>query len=179
MVTWVKRSGLVLAAGLLVALARPTLLSLLGGGILVLAGLATRVWAAGHLSRSTELTTSGPYAYLRDPLYLGRLFFIVGLCTMGSGWDWLLLVVGLGVFFGSYMPRKRRKEMARLEARFGEAYTRYAAQVRSLIPRLTRYPEASRKRWTPGLFWKDNREQYLAAGVAVIVALLAWRYHHG
>ena len=176
METALKRLGLVAAVALLVALASPTPLSLAGGGVLVLLGMAVRIWAGGHLSRSTELTTSGPYAYLRDPLYLGRVFLIVGLCAMGSGWDWVLLLVGLAVFFGSYMPRKYRKEMARLEAHFGEAYSRYAAQVPSLIPRLTPYPESRQKPWSSRLFWRENREQYLLAAVALVAVLMVLRY---
>ena len=178
MQTALKRLGLVLGVVLLVWLAAPTPVSLAGGGVLVLLGMAVRVWAGGHLSRSTELTTSGPYAYLRDPLYLGRVFLIVGLCAMGSGWDWALLLVGLAVFFGSYMPRKHRKEMARLEAHFGAAYTRYAAQVPSLVPRLTPYPEASRKPWSSKLFWRENREQYLLSAVVLVALLLLLRYRY-
>jgi protein-S-isoprenylcysteine O-methyltransferase Ste14 len=65
--------ALALLAGILLVplLARPNPHSLVVGGILVFFGEVVRVWASGHLMRTQELTTSGPYAYLRDPLYLG------------------------------------------------------------------------------------------------------------
>jgi protein-S-isoprenylcysteine O-methyltransferase Ste14 len=174
--TLIKRGGLLVAAVLLVVLARPTPASLAAGGVLAAMGAAVRLWASGHLNRHAGLTTSGPYAYLRDPLYLGRFLLIVGLGVMGWGYDLVLMAVGLAVFFGNYMPRKRRKEMARLEGYFGEEYTRYAAQVRSLVPRLTPYPEARQKPWSFRQFWKDNREQYLFCGVLLLAGALIARY---
>ena len=176
METVIKRTALVLAVIGLVWLAKPTLVTLMVGGILVALGTVFRVWAAGHLSRSTELTTSGPYAYLRDPLYLGRFLFIVGFGVMAWGWALVVMLVGLGVFFANYMPRKHKREMNRLEKRYGEAYTRYAAQVHSLVPRLTRYPDASVKPWSFKQFWSDNREQYLIFGVIVLSGVFIFLY---
>jgi protein-S-isoprenylcysteine O-methyltransferase Ste14 len=137
------------------------------------------VWASGHLIRNNELTTSGPYAYLRDPLYLGRLFLLIGFCVMGWGNTWIILIVGLGVFFFNYMPRKYRKEMARLEDIFGEEYRRYAAYARSLIPRLSPYPAARKRAWRFDLFWRENREQYLLSGVILMTVVLIALYAFG
>lgn len=166
--------SLILAAGvaLLVILARPTLYSVIAGLILVSIGEAMRIWAAGHLQRNEELTTSGPYAYLRDPLYFGRLFLLLGFCVMGWGYDLLLLLVGLGIFFFQYMPRKYRKEMTRLERLFGEEYREYANNTKSLIPRFSPYQKAQKRPWSFQLFWKVNREQYLLAGVIILVLVL-------
>ena len=163
-----------LSAGVvaLILLANPNPYSVVIGGILVGIGESMRIWAAGHLQRNAEVTTSGPYAYLRDPLYFGRLFLLVGFCVMGWGYDLLLLVVGLGVFFFQYMPRKHRKEMARLERLFGEEYRRYAQNTKSLIPRLTPYPHAQKRHWSFRLFWKENREQYLLGGVCLLALII-------
>jgi len=164
------------AALLVVILARPNLFSLVLGGILVMVGEAVRIWACGHLVRNKEVTTSGPYAYVRDPLYLGRFFLLVGFCVMAWGYNWILLAIGLGVFFMKYMPRKHRKEMARLRDLFGEEYTRYAAGVRSLIPRLSPYDQARQRAWSFKLFWDENREQYLLSGVILLFLLIIGRY---
>jgi len=166
--------GLVLAVGvvLLVILARPNAYSVVVGSVLVAIGEAMRIWASGHLQRNQELTTSGPYAYLRDPLYFGRLFLLVGFCIMGWGYDLLLLIVGLGIFFLQYMPRKYRKEMARLEGLFGEQYRKYAQNTRSLVPRFTPYPHAQQRPWSFRLFWKVNREQYLLTGVVFLALII-------
>jgi len=170
--------AMAIAAGicLMTVLARPTILSLLLGGVIVIVGEAFRVWASGHLLRNMTLTTSGPYAYLRDPLYLGRLLLLVGFCVMGWGYTWVVLLAGLAVFFFNYMPRKYRKEMAALEKRFGEAYQRYSSQTSSLIPRLKPYPNADKKPWRFDLFWKENREQYFLGGEIVLVLVLFGRY---
>ena len=66
------------------------------------AGEAVRFWAAGHLLKTQELVTSGPYRYTRNPLYLGRLLIFTGLCVMAQmPWqaNWIVLVLGYAVFF--------------------------------------------------------------------------------
>ena len=170
--------SIAIAAGILlvVVLSRPTPLSLVLGGAIVFLGEAFRVWASGHLLRNTELTTSGPYAHLRDPLYLGRLLLIVGFCVMGWGYSWVILLPGLAVFFFNYMPRKYRKEMARLESLFGEDYKRYSSYASSLVPRLKPYPYAKQKPWRFDLFWDENREQYFVIGEIALSLVLLGRY---
>lgn len=171
-----KSIAIVAGILLLIVSARPTILSLVIGGVIVIIGEAFRVWASGHLLRNKELTTSGPYAYLRDPLYLGRLLLLVGFCVMGWGYTWVVLVSGLTVFFLNYMPRKHRKEMAALEKLFGEEYQRYSSHASSLIPRLKPYPYAAKKPWRVDLFWKENREQYFLGGEIILVLALFGRY---
>jgi len=171
-----KTPGLVAGIVLAVVLAEPTEASLLWGAALVCIGEAVRMWAAGHLVRKQELATSGPYAYIRDPLYFGRLFLLTGFCVMGWGYCLLLLPVGLGIFFATYMPRKYKKEMKWLEDIFGDDYRRYAASVRSLIPRLTPYPDSANKKWSFTLFWKENREQYFILIVLSVFIAMVVKY---
>ena len=172
---YLKTFSLAAAILLVIILARPTVLSLIFGIIIVWIGESIRIWAAGHLIRNKEFTTSGPYAYLRDPLYLGRLLLLIGFCTMSWGNSLTLLPIGLWVFFLNYMPRKHRKEMTRLEKRFGESYKRYSAYAKSLIPKLKPYPLAQKKAWSFKLFWHENREQYFLLGVIVVFFLIVLR----
>ena len=167
---------IILALVAVLVLAQPNKLSLIMGSLIVFAAEAIRVWASGHLIRNEEVTTSGPYAYLRDPLYLGRFLLLIGFCTMAWGYNWIVLLVGLGVFSLYYMPRKYRKEMARLEGIFGEEYTAYASYTRSLLPRLRPYPRARKRPWRFDLFWKENREQYFLLGTAAFFLLVVGRY---
>lgn len=157
-------------------LARPNKLSLVIGSIIVFIGEGIRVWASGHLIRNEEVTTSGPYAYLRDPLYLGRILLLIGFCIMAWGYNWIILLIGLGVFFFNYMPRKYRKEMARLENLFGEEYKAYASYTHSLLPQLRPYPKARKRPWKFDLFWKENREQFFLLGMVVFFMLVVGRY---
>ena len=75
--TWRVRVAL-LALILTVLFAEPTLLSLLVCLAVTSAGLSLRLWACGHLKKEKELTTSGPYRYTRNPLYLGNVFIGIG-----------------------------------------------------------------------------------------------------
>lgn len=171
-----KSIPIVLGLAVVLILARPNAPSLVIGVIIVFLGEGFRVWASGHLIRNEEVTTSGPYAYLRDPLYLGRVLLLIGFCIMAWGYNWIILLVGLGVFFFSYMPRKYRKEMARLESIFGEEYKAYASYTHSLLPRSRPYPRAKKRPWKFDLFWKVNREQFFLLGTAVFLILIVGRY---
>ncbi len=171
-----KTAGLIAGVIVLILLASPSKASMMAGGIIVCIGETIRMWAAGHLLRKKELTTSGPYAYVRDPLYLGRFFLIVGFCTMGWSYSLILLPAALGIFFLNYLPRKYKKEMAWLEDLFGDSYVRYADYARSLIPRLKPYPAAVKRKWSFDLFWQENREQYFLLIVLSIWSALFLRY---
>src|SRR5947209_15369662 len=65
-------------AGLFLLLAKPMPLTLAAGGAVALAGLALRAWASGHIRKNARLAVSGPYAYTRNPLYLGSLVLGLG-----------------------------------------------------------------------------------------------------
>lgn len=164
----VKNLTLVVLVLLIIALADPNRVSLIVGGFLIFSGQLIRLWATGHLRRDKEVTTSGPYAYVRDPLYLGRLFLLIGFCVAAWGYSLYVLIPGLALFFLDYMPRKQRKEMARLEKLFGESYRRYASVTHSLLPGTTRYYGAQNRAWSFQLMWYENREQYFLIGVGLI-----------
>jgi protein-S-isoprenylcysteine O-methyltransferase Ste14 len=172
--------GLVLA---LVTLSKPTPASVAAGVPFVALGLAMRAWAAGHLVKTLELAVSGPYRHVQNPLYFGRLCLLVGFATM-AWWpvplagrtlpaNVLLLLGGLAVFFGYYLPRKRRVEGGRLARLHGEAYTRWARNVPEILPRLRPYG-ANQRRWDPERF-RENGEGLFVLFVSGVVAAFALR----
>ena len=115
----------------------------IGLGIVAL-GEVLRLWAAGHLVKNRELTVSGPYAHVRNPLYFGTLLVLLGFGVAGSSLElpgalvaFGLLPLSLVAFFAAYVPRKRRIEEDRLVRRFGAAAVAYVAAVPALWPRLT------------------------------------------
>jgi len=169
---------IVLALAFIYYLSKPNLLSLVIGGVIVFLGQAVRVWAGGHLMRNQEITTSGPYAHLRDPFYLGRMMLIIGFCIMAWGYAWIVLIIALGVFFFNYIPRKYRKEMKRLEKIFGQEYVDYAAYTRSLIPRIKPYPKAKQRPWSLELFLRENKEHYFVIGTLIFALLIIGRYFY-
>ena len=163
-------------AAMLVLLARPTPLSVTFGFVFLALGEAIRFWAAGHLRKTVELVTSGPYRYTRNPLYLGRLLVFTGLCTMTRlpfGLHWIALLLGYAVFFGYYLPRKERVEPARLRETHGEAYERYFRSVPALIPTLRPYPEGASTGWSSERMLR-NREPWMVAALVGISLLLLW-----
>lgn len=165
-----------LAAGLLVVwLGEPTPRSLLAGLALVVGGEALRLWSAGHLYKTRELVTSGPYAWIRHPLYAGTLLVGSGFLVAASGavtrWG---LPLYLLFFFAYYLPYKTRKEDARLVRRHA-GYARYRREVPSLLPWRGRYAAewSAPHRWSLARL-RDNDEMgtaLMVASVALVFAL--------
>jgi protein-S-isoprenylcysteine O-methyltransferase Ste14 len=165
----------VLAA--LLVLSRPTPRGVSIGFLLVAAGGLLRLWAAGHLLKTVELVTSGPYRYTRNPLYLGRLLVFSGLCVMARlpyHAHWFVLAAGWIVFFAYYMPRKERVEPARLRKTHGAAYERYSRAVPALFPSPRPYPEGASIGWSSDRMLR-NREHWMALTLVLITLLLLWR----
>jgi len=163
----------------LVTLADPRAREVAIGFVVAAVGEAVRFWAAGHLLKTQELVTSGPYRYTRNPLYLGRLLILTGLCVMCRlPWhaNWLFLLAGLAVFFGYYLPRKERVEPARLLAMHGEAYDRYFKSVPALFPTFRPYAAASNLGWSSDRMLR-NREVWMVAGIVAITYFLLWKAH--
>jgi len=135
-------------------------------------GLALRAWAAGHLAKDRRLATSGPYAYTRNPLYLGTLLVAAGLAAASRS-------AGLGllfalVFLGVYLP-VIQLEQQHLASLFPE-YATYAARVPALWPRLK--PAGTRRRFEWPLY-VENREYQAAAGFLAGAVFLLWKAKAG
>jgi protein-S-isoprenylcysteine O-methyltransferase Ste14 len=156
-------------------LARPTWRSLALGAIGILPGLLTRALASGHVRKNEALATSGPYAYTRNPLYLGSLLIGAGFAVAARSW-WIgaALVV---MFFAIYLPVIRGEEVF-LRQRFPE-FEEYARHVPRILPRITPYctADATRERFSLDLYSKHREYKALvgavlmAAGVVVKMIL--------
>jgi protein-S-isoprenylcysteine O-methyltransferase Ste14 len=152
-----------LVAGVLLFAVRPEPATYLAGLALVAIGALLRGWGAGHLVKSERLTLTGPYAWMRHPLYAGTLLVGVGFALMPGGWPSLaMLTVFLLWYLLGYFPRKERSEAARLEALHGRAFEDYRAQVPALLPRLRAWrPQAAgcaadRQRWSLDRYSENN-----------------------
>ena len=149
---------------------QPSLLSLVCGLPVSLLGLALRGWAAGCLAKNQALATGGPYAYTRNPLYLGTLLVAAGLAVASRS-------AGLGLFFAAefvlvYLPVIQLEEQHLRE--LFPAYPFYATSVPALWPRRPRGPA-----WNgPPFQWRlylRNREYQAAAGLAAGMLFLLWK----
>ena len=152
-------------------LAGPTRASLAIGAVLSLVGLALRAWSAGTIHKGETLTTSGPYAFIRNPLYVGSFLIGAGLAIAGGSWLWLVLFLG---FFAAVYGPTVAAEAARLTEKFGHRYVEYSAQVPAFIPRLTPFRGAGGQS-AAGFEWSQyqrNREWEALLGAAAAFAVL-------
>lgn len=158
--------GFVFAA-VFIFFARPTFLSLAIGSAIAVLGLAIRAWASGHIRKVERLAVSGPYAYTRNPLYLGSLLMGIGFTIAGGVW-WLGLAFA-AMFFGIYWPVMRTEEQD-LRQIFGADFDEYRANVPLVIPRLTPWKKSD-ERFDFQLYLR-YREYRAAIGVTVGIVIL-------
>lgn len=148
--------------------ARPTGRSLIAGAVVAIPGMVLRALASGHVLKNEQLTTTGPYAYTRNPLYLGSVIMAVGFCLAARSW-WIAGLAAL-FFAAIYVPVIRSEEQY-LRQHFSD-FDQYAAQVPRFLPRLRPVPSS------PGAFswalYRQHREyNAVLGGVAMILVLIA------
>jgi len=148
--------------------AAPTARSLAIGAPISIAGLALRGWAAGHLAKNQRLATGGPYAYTRNPLYLGTALVAAGLVAASR--QAALAVLFAAAFALVYLPAIELEEQ-HLRNLFPE-YEEYARRV----PRLgSRIPGQAGAEIFRLALYRKNEEYKAAVGFLAVVALLIWK----
>ncbi|HOM73218.1 MAG TPA: isoprenylcysteine carboxylmethyltransferase family protein [Armatimonadota bacterium] len=123
---------MLLAPVIMVLLGTPTARGFVSGAVLVVLGQLIRIWAAGHLVKSRVLTVSGPFRWVRNPLYIGTFFITCGYCSMTG--SWLAWVIFIPVFILLHWCAVIWEERFLL-IQFGEAFERYCREVPGIIPR--------------------------------------------
>ena len=153
-------------------LSRPSMLSLAIGFPVAILGLLLRGWAAGHLEKNIRLATSGPYAWVRNPLYLGTILVATGL-VIASRRPVLTLPFALA-FVLVYLPAVQREEEY-LRELFGD-FDEYSRTVPGFLPR--RPTGAPAGRFRMDLYWRNEEYKALLgflAGAAWLIAKLLWK----
>ncbi len=166
---WRVRIGYAVAL-LYAVFADPSAPTLVLGSMVAALGLLIRAAAAGYLRKNERLTTAGPYAYTRNPLYFGSALLALGLLLTGNHWSAALLVVA---YVAMFYPAVIQFEAEHLRKLHGRAYDDYAAHVPLFFPRLTPAPALADDTAFSWELYKANREQQAAIGAAVAIALLA------
>ncbi len=162
--------GFVVAA-LFLVFARPSWRTLAWSLLLVLPGLWLRGYAAGYVNKNAELTVTGPYAFTRNPLYLGSMSIAFGFAVAAGKW-WLVLLLA-GMFLAIYVPTILSEE-AFLRRTFAQ-FANYAEHVPRLLPRLTPARLGSGSgRFSPERY-KHHREYNALMGASAIYAALLAR----
>jgi protein-S-isoprenylcysteine O-methyltransferase Ste14 len=155
-----KRVSLGFATAVIaVLLADPSWASWRFGLLVAAVGEAIRVWAAGHLEKSREVTRSGPYRWTRHPLYVGSSVIAAGIVLASRS---LVLAIVAGVYMVATIAAAIRTEEAFLRRTFGDTYDRYSRSEAAPMPR--RFSAARVLR---------NREYRAVLGLAAGFGLLA------
>lgn len=153
--------------GTFLLLSQPSLERILWGLPVSFLGLAIRAWAAGHLEKNENLTMSGPYAHVRNPLYAGSLLLAGGL-VIGSR-SWAVAAIFTATFVLIYLPVIQLEEQ-HLRKLFA-SYKGYAERVPSLWPQLR--PVPSDRRFQATLYQRNKEWKALSGYLFGLVYLIA------
>ncbi|MGC1618614.1 MAG: methyltransferase [Candidatus Acidiferrum sp.] len=150
--------------------ARPTPLSILWGAPIAFLGLLIRARAAGYLHKQEVLTVIGPYAYTRNPLYLGSALLTLAAAVAAHSWISAVLVCGYFAVVYSYVMRREEVELRR---QHGASFDEYARAVPLFFPRLVpaKLPFAASGSFSLAQY-KKNHEYQAAIGFLLLLAVL-------
>jgi protein-S-isoprenylcysteine O-methyltransferase Ste14 len=143
---------------------------LLAGFLTSMFGEFIQIWCFASLDKNATLTIRGPYTMVRNPMYLGRYFIVLGFLMLAGQW-WLQLA--FTIFYWMYMDSRVQREEAHLRPIFGEPYDEYCATVRRFVPG---WPQAGKPvgYWNWQLFSQNNAGTNLLATMAVWAVVAAW-----
>jgi len=165
---WRVPLGFLFGAAYLV-FSRPTTQLLVVGGAVAAAGVALRAYAAGHLAKNQTLAMSGPYAWTRNPLYLGSAWMGAGFSLAGGRWP---LALACAVLFAAIYGPVIRREEEYLRREFGEVYDHYAQSVPLFLPRFRRPADSEKFQWKQ---YRKNREYEAFLGYLAVMIFLAFK----
>jgi protein-S-isoprenylcysteine O-methyltransferase Ste14 len=149
-------------------LARPNWQFIGLGAILIVPGLLVRALASGHVRKNEALATSGPYAYTRNPLYLGSLLMGIGFAVAARNW-WIGVALVV-MFFAIYLPVIRGEESF-LRGKFPE-FEEYARHVPRMLPRIIPYRPDDAGEFSFDLYLKHREYNALLGVLAMLAALI-------
>jgi len=150
------------SAAFVLWLAQPTAATLMWGTAIAAIGESLRIWAAGHLHKSREVTASGPYRWLAHPLYVGSSIMGAGLATAGNS---AIVATIIAVYLAVTLTAAIKSEDAFLRGAFGDEYDRYrTGAVRGVNATTTRRFSLAQA--------MANHETRAVIGLAVAVLLL-------
>lgn len=170
--------GFLLAPLLLIA-AKPTPRSLLSGIAISLIGLLIRAWASGYLKKNMELTTTGPYAHTRNPLYFGTFIMATGIAISTNAWWFVILFMALYLLIYAPVMAAEAETLVKL---FPGEYTSYSKHVPMFLPRLSPWNNEGKTARQQGerkfalSQYLKHREYQAALGLLFIYALLAAKF---
>lgn len=169
----------------MIVFAQPTMMTMISGFVLMLFGELVRLWGvayAGTLTRVTgnvgapEVIIAGPFAHVRNPLYIGNSITYIGVGIMANALvPWLVLVATLWFLFQYYQIVLLEEEF--LEKEFGAEYLEFKNNVPRFLPRWKKYISVAQERQQPkwGEAFKSERRTFQALIAVSIIVLVLWQ----
>jgi protein-S-isoprenylcysteine O-methyltransferase Ste14 len=168
----------------MIVFAQPTMMTMAVGVVLVVFGESMRFWGvayAGSLTRVTgnvgapEVIVSGPFAYVRNPLYVGNMLTYIGVGVMSNAlFPWLVSAAAVYFAFQYFQIVLAEEEF--LVNEFGVGYVEYKKNVPRFIPRVVPYAHSSQAhqqaRWQEAV--RSERRTFQALGLVLLVLLVLW-----
>jgi len=144
------------------------------GFALAAAGQLFRVFAAGTIFKNRRLATTGAYALVRHPLYLGNILILGGFALAAGN----AVVAGvIAVFFLIWYPAAVRYEDAKLEKIFGDDWRAWSADRNAVLPGRFSWSALTDTRWSARQSLLRNGELYITIYLAGCAAWLWFRAH--
>lgn len=164
----IARQSLAVILILLYTLAsRPHALAVAIGIPMGLIGMLIRLYASGYIMKNKELAQSGPYAFVRHPLYTGNILLVTGF-AIASATLWAVPLTLL--FFWFYYPTAIEYEDRKLRSIFGQRWEEWAARTPALMPRFSNASSADSGSWSLAKSLRKNGELF----IAIYVLICAW-----
>ncbi len=145
--------------------------TVLAGSLILAAGALLRLAASGYLIKSYHLTTCGPYAYTRNPLYLGN--FLVGLGVMATSANTFLVLYYVASFYFLYAGTVREEERD-LRQKYGKEFDDYAVRVPPFIPSPFAYPRREKRSFSWAHVFRNGEFIRLSGFGALLAFLHLW-----
>ena len=152
-------------------LSQPTLYFFIVGCLFVLDGLLIRLYASGFVYKNKELSTSGPYAYVRHPLYTGNILILIGISFAAGSISALVISI---IFFWFYYPAAIEYEDRKLKSLFPDSWDSWSQQTPALVPKF-KFNRLNLAEWSWEKSLKKNYEPVIFAFVLLWLIFLANR----
>lgn len=138
---------------------------------LLLVGLAIRTWSAGTLNKSREITQVGPYALVRNPLYIGSFMMMIAFCLLCNDWLTLAFVVGPMSFLYWLQVQSEEQKLSDI---FVSQWDCYAKKTPRFIP--TNFSRAAFSGWSTFEWFRNREYRAIAASLIGLLCIVVWRW---
>lgn len=170
--TWFRAPLMIIVIALLVLAMHETKTFWYGAAVAIF-GEMIQMWASSQIHKDKKLTISGPYSYVRNPMYIGRFFVFLGLFIIAAN---PYLITAYVLFFAYYAQIRVKREEGRLKVIFEPDYQHYCTEINRWFPKFKAYSRSE----SQGASWgqiQENHEQINLMCVLFALAMIYVRLH--